>query len=138
MIYERLYSPDKYASLGNDARIDECIAIAEAATNWSKLFPAKKDCMRETAVICRTAMKLARRNDKAPDECLEEAADIRRTMEIEEVIINIRQFLPERCAACQRLISSETERITVELEKYTQHERVWLACSKECATILEG
>lgn len=134
--YERLYSPEKYASLGNDARIDVCVAIAEAATNWSKLFPQKKECMRETAIICRTAMKLARRDGKAPDECLEDATEIRGTMEIEEIHIDLMRFLPERCAACQRLITQKTARITVELEKYTHHERTLLACSEECAEFL--
>lgn len=137
MTYERLYSPEKYAALGDAARVDECIAIAEAATNWSKIFPLKKECMRETAIACRTAMKLARRDNKAPDECLEDATKIRGTMEIEEIHIDIRQFLPERCAACQKLISSETERLSIELEKYSHHERIWLACSEECAEILK-
>jgi len=135
--HERLYSPEKYASLGNDARIDECVAIAEAATNWSKLLPHKKECMRETAIVCRTAMKLARRDGNAPDEHLADATTIRGTMEIEEVHADIKQFLPERCGACQTLISSKTKRIRVELEKYTHHERVWYACSDECANILK-
>ena len=95
MAYERLYSPDKYASLKDDARIDECIAIAEAATNWSKIFPLKKECMRETAVVCRAAMRLARRENKAPDETLMRATKIRGTMEIEEVQADIKQFLLE-------------------------------------------
>ena len=57
-------------------------------------------------------------------------------MEIEEVQINIRQFLPDRCAACQELIAPGADRTRVELEKYTHHARVFLACSEECAEIL--
>ena len=134
--YERLYSPEKYEHLGDAQRIDTCIGIAEAATNWSKLFPMKKECMRETAVICRTAMKLARRDKKAPDDCLYDAVSIRGTMEVEEVFADIQQFYPDRCASCQKLI--EKNPIKVELEKYTHHERVFLACSDECVDVLEG
>ena len=134
--HERLYSPEKYAHLGDAERIDNCIGIAEAATNWSKLFPQKKECMRETAIICRTAMKLARRNKKAPDECMNDAISIRNTMEIEEIHTDIRQFMPDRCASCQKLIKEKP--IRVELEKYTHHERTFLACSEECASILRG
>lgn len=136
MTYERLYSPEKYAALGDAARIDACIIIAEAATNWSKIFPDKKACLRESAIICRTAMKLARREDNAPDECLEDATKIRGTMEIEEVWANIQQFLPDRCAACQKLIAPDADSIRVELEKFSHHERIWLACSEKCADIL--
>lgn len=89
--YERIYSPEKYAWTGDDGRAAFCVAIAEAATNWSKLFPMKKECLRETAITCRTAMKLARRDDKAPDECLVEATKIRGTMEVEEITIDIRR-----------------------------------------------
>ena len=136
-IMERIYSPEKYQALNDPERIDVCVGIAEAATNWSKLFPQKKDCLRETAINCRTAMKLARRSDRAPDDCLEEASKIRNTMEIEEIYIDIQKFFPERCAACQKLIP-EGGAIRVELEKYSHHERVFLACSRECADILEG
>jgi hypothetical protein len=132
--YERLYSPEKYEHLGDAERIDICIGIAEAATNWSKLFPMKQECIRETAIACRTAMKLARRDKKAPDNCLHNAVSIRGTMEVEEVFADIQQFFPDRCAACQKLIKENP--IKVELEKYTHHERIFLACSDECAKIL--
>ena len=102
---ERIYSPEKYQDLHDPERIDVCVGIAEAATNWSKLFPQKKDCLRETAISCRTAMKLARRSNRAPDECLMEATKIRNTMEIEEIKIDIRQFMPERCADALREMS---------------------------------
>lgn len=39
------------------------------------------------------------------------------------------------CAACQRPIP-EGYAIRVELEKFTHHERVWFACSDECAKTL--
>ena len=134
---ERIYSPEKYQDLHDPERIDICIGIAEAATNWSKLFPQKKNCLRETAINCRTAMKLARRSNRTPDECLMEATKIRGTMEPEEIYINIRQFFPDRCAACQEVIP-DGEAIRVEMEKYSNHERVFLACSDECADILRG
>jgi|GEM_PF-5766481 len=39
------------------------------------------------------------------------------------------------CAACQKTIPAGTG-ISIELEKYTPYERIFYACSEECAEIL--
>ena len=39
------------------------------------------------------------------------------------------------CGACQAVIEPGKE-IMVTMERFTQHERTWPACSEECADIL--
>ncbi|MCK9597552.1 MAG: hypothetical protein M0R06_00850 [Sphaerochaeta sp.] len=66
--------------------------IARAATSWNRAFPMRKEVNREVAVVCRTAMSLARKNGAEPKDCIEEAIRIRGTIDVDEVVDALEQL----------------------------------------------